>query len=189
MITASTDAEINFTFQKLFYSMNLIADYYLLLQLPWRTIRLLLLNHAAVSHFLQPLGLQNICLPCPSLSPKVCSNPCPVSRWCLPTITFSVTPYSSCFSLLHHQGLFQKSQHLPSGSQITGDSASALVLAINIQGWFPLGLTGLIALQFKEISGVFSSTTLQKHQFFGAKIFFFFFLWWQSHICTWRLEK
>ena len=80
MITASTDAEINFTFQKLFYSMNLIAEYYLLLQLPWRTIRLLLLNHAAVSHFLQPLGLQNICLPCPSLSPKVCSNPCPVSR-------------------------------------------------------------------------------------------------------------
>ena len=80
MITASTDAEINFTFQKLFYSMNQIAEYYLLLQLPWRTIRLLLLNHAAVSHFLQPLGLQNICLPCPSLSPKVCSNPCPVSR-------------------------------------------------------------------------------------------------------------
>ena len=108
MITASTDAEINLTFQKLFYSMNLIAEYYLLLQLLWRTIRLLLLNCAVVSHFLPPLGLQNARLPCPSLSPKVCSNPCPVSQRCHPTITSSVAPYSSCLSLLQHQGLFQR---------------------------------------------------------------------------------
>ena len=79
-------------------------------------------------------------------------------------------------------GSFPKSQHLPSGSQITGDSASALVLAINIQGWFPLELTGLIALQSKEISGVFSSTTLQKHQFFEAKIFFFLFMMQISYL-------
>ena len=101
-------------------------------------------------------------------APRVCSDSCPLSWWCHPTILSSVIPFScpQCFSA---SGSFPVSWFFASGGQSTGVSASASVLPMNIQDWFPLGLTGLISLQSKRLSRVFSSTTVQKHQFFGAQ--------------------
>ena len=93
----------------------------------------------------------------------------PFSRWCHPTISSSVITFSPTFNLSQHQGLFQLSQFFASGSQSIGVSASASVLPVNIQVWSPLGWTGWISLQSKRLSKVFSNTTVQKHQFFGAQ--------------------
>ena len=108
-------------------------------------------------------------LPCPSPTPRACSNSCPSSRWCHPTISSSVSPSPLAFSLSPHQGLFPVSQFFASGGWSIGASASASVLPVNIQDWFPLGLTGLISLLSKGVSRVFSSTTVRKHQLFGAQ--------------------
>ena len=137
-----------------------------------------------MSNSLRHRGLQHTRLPCPSPSPRACSNSRPLSQWCHPTILSSVIRFS-CLQSYPTSGSFPNSQHLPPGKQNIGGSSSALVLPMDIQDWFPLGLTDLIALQFKELSRVFSSTALQKHQFFGAKTF----LWCKSHICTWQLEN
>ena len=94
-------------------------------------------------------------------------------------------PFSTCPQSFPASGSFQMSQLLASGGQSMGSSVSASVLSMNIQGWFPLGLTGLISLQSKRLSRVFSSTTIWKHQFFGTQPS----LWSNSHICTWLLEK
>ena len=120
-------------------------------------------------------------LPCPSLSPRVCSNSYPLSHWCHPTISSSRTPFppQSCPT----SGSFSMSQPFTSGGKSI--RASASVLEMNIQGWFSLGLTALILLQSKGLSWVFCSTTVQKHQFFGAQPS----LWFNCHICTWILEK
>ena len=142
----------------------------------------LLLSSSVMSDFLQPHGLQHARLPCP-LSPRVCSDSCPLSQWCHPTISFSVVPLSSYLQSFPASGSFPMSQFFASGSQSIGASAS--VLPVNIQGWFPLGLTGLISLLSKGLSRVFSNTTVQKHQFFSAQPS----LWFNSHICTWLLEK
>ena len=117
---------------------------------------------------LQPHRLQHATLSCPSLSPRVCSNSCPLSWWCHPTIPSSVVPFSSHLQSFPASGSFQMSQFFTSGGQSTGVSASASVLPMNIQDWFPLGLTGLISLLSKGVSRVFSSTTIQKHQFFST---------------------
>ena len=93
-------------------------------------------------------------LPCPSLSPGVCSNSCPLSRWCHPTISSCVTLFSSCLQSFPASGSFPVSQLLASGGQSIETSASASVLPMNIQGWFPLGLTGLISLQSKGFSSL-----------------------------------
>ena len=93
-----------------------------------------------------PHGLQHVRLPCPSLSPRVCSNSCPYSQWCYLTISSSATPFSSCLQSFPLSGSFPMSRHFASGGQSTGVSASASVLSMNIQGWFPLGLTGLTFL-------------------------------------------
>ena len=132
---------------------------------------------------LWPHGLQHTRLPCPSLSPGVCSNSCPLSQWCNPTISSSIAPFSSCPQSFPVSGSFPMSWLFTSGGQSFGASAS--VLPMNIQGWFPLGLTGLISLQSKGLSGVLSSTTVWKHQFFGAQPS----LWSSSHIHTWLLES
>ena len=113
---------------------------------------------------------QHARLPCPSSSPGVCSNSCPLSRWCHPTILFSVVPFSSCPQSFPASGSFQMSQLFASGGQSIGVSASASVLSMNAQGWSPLGLSGSIFLQFRGFSRVFSSTTVQKHQFFGTQL-------------------
>ena len=110
-------------------------------------------------------------LPCLSLSPRACSNPCPLSQWWHPTISSSITPFSSCPQSFQALGSFPMSWLFTSDGQSTGASASAPVLPMNIQGWSPLGLTGLIS---KGLSRLFSSTTVWKHQFFGDWLSAFF---------------
>ena len=114
-------------------------------------------------------GLQHSRLPCPSPTPRVCSNSCPLSWWCHPTISSSVTPFSSCPQSFLASGSFPMNQLFTSDGQSISASISASVLPMNIQGWFPLGLTGLISLPSKGLTRVFCSTTVQKHQFFVAQ--------------------
>ena len=130
-------------------------------------------------------GPQQARLPCPSPTPRACSKSCPLSQWYHPTISFSVVPLSSCLQSFPASGSFPVSQFFTSGDQSIGASASASVLPMNIQDWFPLGLTGLMSLQSKGLSRVFSNTIVQKHQFFGAQPS----LWSKSHIHTWLVEK
>ena len=103
---------------------------------------------------LQPHGLQHTRPPCPSPSPRVYSNSCPSSQWCHPTISSSVTPFSSCLQSFPASGSFPVSQFFISGGQSIGVSASTSVLPMNIQGWFPLGLTALISWKSKGLSRV-----------------------------------
>ena len=109
-----------------------------------------------MSDFLRPHGLQHTRLPCPSPTPGACSNSWPLSRWCHPTISSSVVPFSSCLQSFSASGSFPLSHFFTSGGQSIGVSASAFVLPMNIQDWFPLGWTSLISLQSKGLSGVFS---------------------------------
>ena len=108
--------------------------------------------------WLWPHGLQHSGFPCFPLSSGVCSNSCPLSWWCYLTISSSVSPFSFCLQSFPASGSFPVSQLFASGGQSIGASASASVLSVNIQGWFPLGLTGFISLQSKGLSSVFSST-------------------------------
>ena len=124
-------------------------------------------------------------LSCPSPTPRAYSNSCPSSQWCHPTISSSVILFSSCLQSFTASGSSPVSQFSASGGQSIAVSTSALVLPRNIQDWFPLGWTGWISLQSKGLSIVFSNTTVQKHQFFGAQLC----LWSKSHIYTWLLEK
>ena len=137
------------------------------------------------SNSLQPRGLQHTRPPCPSPTPRIYSNSCPLSRWCHPNISSSVIPFSSCLQSFPASGAFHMNQFFTWGGQSIWVSASASVLAMNIQDWFPLQWTGWISLQSKGLSKVFSNTTVQKHQFFGAQLSS------QSnfHIHTWPLEK
>ena len=116
------------------------------------------LSRSFVSDSLPPHGLQHGRLPCPSLSPRICWNSCPLNQWCYPGISSSVTPFSSCLQSFPASGSFPVSQFLASGGQSTGASASTSVLPMNIQDWFPLGFTGLISLQSKRLSRIFSNT-------------------------------
>ena len=141
---------------------------------------LLLFSRSAMSDSLRPHGLQHTRLPYPLLSPRACSNSCWLSQWCHPTISSSVTPFSSHPQSLPTSEAFLMSQLFTSGGQNIGASASASVRPMNIQGWFPLELTGLISLLSKGLSRLFSSTAVGKHQFFGAQP-----LWFSSHIHMW----
>ena len=114
-----------------------------------------------------PHGLQHTRLPCHSPSPRVCSNSCSLSQWCHPTI--SVIPFSSCLQSFPASESFLMKLLFSSGSQSIGASVSASVPQMNIQDWFPSVLTGLISLLSEGLSGVFSNTTIQKHQFFGTQ--------------------
>ena len=120
-------------------------------------------SHSVVSDSLQRHGLQHTRLPCPSPTPGVYSNSCPLSQWCHPTISSSVIPFSSCLQSFPASGSFQMSQFFAKGGQSIGVSASASVLPMNIQDWFPLGWTGWISLKSKGLWRVFSNTTVQKH--------------------------
>ena len=115
-------------------------------------------------------GLQHASLPCPSSTPRAYSNSHPLHRWCHPTVSSSVIPFSSRLQSFPASGSFPMSQFFTSGSQSIGVSASASVLPMNIQDWFPLGLTGWISLQSKGLSRVFSNTTVQKNQFFDPRL-------------------
>ena len=130
-----------------------------------------------VSDSLRPHGLQHTRFSCPSPTLQACSNSCPLSWWCHTTISSSVIPFSSCLQSFPTLGSFPMSQFFTSGDQSIGVSASASALPMNIQNWFPLGLTGWIYLQSKGLSRVFSNTTVQKHQFFSTQLS----LWSNSH--------
>ena len=140
-------------------------------------------THSVVSDFLQPHGLQYARLPCPSPTPKVCSDSCPLSRWCHPTISSSVIPFSSCLQSFPASGSFLVSQFFATGGQSFGVSASTSVLPMNIQDWFPLGLTDLLAFQ-----GTLRSL-LQHYSSKGSVLWCSAFLYSNSHIHTWLLEK
>ena len=125
-------------------------------------------SHSVVSDSLWSRGPQHARLPCPSTTPGVYSNSCPLSQWCHPTISFSVSPFSSCLQSLPASESFQMSQLFPSRGQSIGVSTS--VLPVNILDWFSLGWTGWISLLSKGLPRVFSNTTVQKHQFFGTQL-------------------
>ena len=127
-------------------------------------------SHSVVSDSLWPHGLQYARLPCPSPTLRVYSNSCPLSWWCHPTVSYSVIPISSHLQSFPASGSFPMIQFFPSGGQSIRISASASVLPMNIQDGFPLEWTGWISLQSKGLSRVFSNTTVQKHQFFGAQL-------------------
>ena len=127
---------------------------------------------SVMSDSLRPHELQHARFPCPSRTPGVHPNPCPLSQWCHLTISSSVIPLSSCLQSFPASGSFQMSQLFASGGQSTGVSASASVLPMNTQDWSPLGWTGWISLQSKGLSRVFSNTTVQKHQFLWCSAFF-----------------
>ena len=141
-------------------------------------------SHTVVSDSLRPYGLQHARPPCPSPTPRIYSNSCPLSRWCHPTISSSV-PFSFHLPSSPASRSFQMSQFFTSGGQSIGVSVSTSVLPKDIQDWFPLGWTSRIFLQSKELSRVFSNAIVQKHQFFGARLS----LQSNSHIHTWLLEK
>ena len=142
-------------------------------------------SHSVMSDFLWPHGLQNTSLRCPSLSPGVCSNSCPLSQWRHSTISSSVVPFFSCLQSFQASGSLPVSQFFVSGAQNIRASAPASVLPMNIQDWFPLGWTGWISLQSKRLSRVFSNTSVQKHKFFDTQLS----LWSLCHIHTWLLEN
>ena len=150
-----------------------------------QSLQLVQFYHSVMSDSLWPHGLQQARLTFPSPTPRIYSNSCPLSRWCHPTTSSSFIPFSSRLQFFPASAYFLMSQFFTSGDQSIGVLVSASVIPINIQDWFSLRSTGWISLQFKGLSKVFSKTTLQKHQFFGAQLS----LWSNSHIHTWLLEK
>ena len=140
----------------------------------WMLILTFQFSCSVVSNSLWPHGLQHARPPSPSPTPGVYSNPCPLSRWCHPTISSSVFPFSSFPQSFPASGSFPVSQFFTSGGQSIGVSASASVLPMNTQDWFPLGWTGWMSLLSRGLSGVFSNTTVQKHQFFSTQLSFWF---------------
>ena len=129
-------------------------------------------------------GLEHIRPPCPSLSPAVCSDSHPLSRWCLPTISYSVISFSSSPQSFPASGSFPVCQLFTSGGQSFRASLSAAIFPMNIQGCFHLGWTGLIFLLSKGLSRVFSNTTIWKHQFFSSQPSY----WSNSRICVWLMK-
>ena len=133
-------------------------------------VRMSQFSHSVMSDSLRPHTLQHIRLPCPSSTPGAYSNSCPLRRWCHATISSSVGPFSSCLQSFPASGSFPMSQLFASGGHSIGASASASLLPMNTQDWSPLRWTSWISLQSKGLSRVFSYTTVQKHQFFGAQL-------------------
>ena len=154
------------------------------------TLSLLLFSRQVMSNSLQPHGLQHARFPCPSVSPGVFSDSCPLSRWSHTTISFFVAHFSSCPLSFPALGSFPVTQFFASRGQRFGALASASVLPMNIQSWFPSGFTGLILLS-KGLSRVFTSTTIQKHEFFGAPTLTSIHDFWKNHsfdsmdLCWW----
>ena len=142
-------------------------------------------SHSVMSDSLWPHGLQHARPSCPSPTPRVYSNSCPLRRWCHPTISSSVVPFFSCPQSLPASESFPVSQPFAWGGRSIGVSALASVLPKNTQGWSPSEWTGWISLQSKGLSRVFSNTIVQKHQFFSAQLS----SQSNSHMHTWLLEK
>ena len=155
---------------------------YILFQLRHTTYVVLVVQ---LLSYVRLFRLQHARLSRPSLSLRVCSNSCPLNQRCHPTISSSVIPFFFCPQSFPASGSFPVSWFLTSGGQGIGASASASVRPMNIQGWFPLELAGLISLLSKGLSRVYSNTTVWKHQAFCTQLS----LWSNSHIHTWLLEK
>ena len=162
-----------------YFSENLVISQYYLF------VFILQFIHSVLSNSLWLHELQHTRFPCPSPTPRACSNSCPSSQGGHPIISASAISFSSWHQSFWTSGSFPMSQFFASGGQSIGASASALVLPMNIQDWFPLEFIGWIFLQSKGFSRVFSNTTVQKHQFFGSQLS----LWSNSHIYAWLLEK
>ena len=144
-----------------------------------------------MSDSLQPHGLQHARPPCPSPIPRIYSNSCPLSRWCHPTISSSVVPFSPCLQFFPASTFFQISQFFASGDQSIRVSASASVLPMNIQDWFPLRWSGWISLLSKRLWRVFSNTTVQKHHlhmlYFGILEYHLHMVYFGKCVmCTWK---
>ena len=137
--------------------------------------------HSVMSNSLQLHGLEHARLPCPTVTPRTCSNSWSLSWWCHPTISSSAVPFSSCLQSFPASGSFPVSQFFTSGGQSIGASALASVFPMKIQDWFPLRWTGWLSLQSKGLSKAFTNTTVQKHWKLS--------LWSNSHIHIWLLEK
>ena len=127
-------------------------------------------SRLVMSDSLQPHERQHTRPPCPSPTPGVYPNSCPLSQWCYPTILSSVVPFSSYLQVFPASGSFPMSQFFTSGGQNIGVSASTSVLLMNVQDWSLLGWTGWISLQSIGLSRIFFNTTVQKHQFFSAQL-------------------
>ena len=151
------------------YLFLLILNFQGCLKIWWLLVQVQF-SHLVVSDSLQPHKPQNARPPCPSTTVRVYPNPCPLSRWCHPTISSSVVPFSSCPQSFPASGSFPVSQLFTSGGQSTGVSASTSVLPRNTQDWSLLGWTGWISLQSKGLARVFSNTIVQKHQFFSTQL-------------------
>ena len=151
----------------------IIFNWTFLLNSPLETLRRVSqFSRSVVYDSFLPHGLQHARLPCLSLTPGACSNTCPLSRWCHPTISSFVVAFSACLQPFPASGSFPISQIFASVGQSFGVSSSALVLTMNIQDWFPLLWTGWVSLQSKGFSRVFSNTTVQKHQFFALSFLY-----------------
>ena len=167
---------------------NTLSDFRILCPLKyywWLAISSVQFSHSVMSDSLQTHESQHTRPPCPSPTPRVHSNSRPSSQWCHPAISSSVIPFSSCLQSLPASESFPMSQLFAWGGQSTGVSALASFLPKKSQGWSPSEWTGWISLQSKGLSRVFSSTTVQKRQFFGAQPS----SQSNSHIHTWPLEK
>ena len=162
-----------------------LYDIYIAFPIPWTYAHFQFSSVVQPCLTLQPHGPQHARPPCPSPTPGVHSDSCPLSWWRHPAISSSVVPFSSRLQSFPASGSFQMSQFFSLGGQSIGVSASASVLPMNTQDWSLLGWTGWISLQSRGLSRVFSNTTVQKHQFFSAQLSS------QSncHIHTWLLEK
>ena len=149
-------------------------------------------SRSVMSDYLQPHGLQHTRPPCPSSTPGVYSNSCPLHQWCHPTISSSVIPFSSCPQSFPASGSFQMSQLFTSGGQSTGVSDSTSVPPINTQEW-SLGWTGWISLQLKGLSRVFSNTTVKKNinslvpSFLYSPTLISIHDYWKNHSLDWTL--
>ena len=152
-----------------FGSCSLTGRSPLVMQFPWCSWSVQF-SCSIMSESLWPHELQHARPPCPSPTPRVHPNPCPLSQWCHLTISSSVIPFSFCPQSFPASGSFQMSQLFASGGQSIGVSGSTSVLPMNTQDWSPLGWTGWISLESKGLSRVFSNTTVQKHQFFGTQL-------------------
>ena len=128
----------------------------------WQKFSSVPFSRSVVSNFVRPHGLQHDLLPCPSSTPRTCSNSCPSSQWCHPTILSSVVLFSSHLQSFSVSGSFRRSQFFASGGQYWSFSFS-ISPSNEYLGWFPLGLTALISLQSKRLSRVFSNTTVRRH--------------------------
>ena len=142
-------------------------------------------SHSVVSDSLWPHESQHARPPCPSSTPRVYPNSCPLSRWCHQAISSSVVPFSPCLQSFPALGSFEMSQLFALGGQSIGFSVLASFLPMNTQDWSPSEWTGWISLQSKGLSNVFSNTTVQKHQFFGAQLS----SQSNSHIQTWHRKN